>query len=1132
MERNGQKPKIEIDDMELSSQKSYEKDNQPILSKRIKARLGSTALDFKNFLHGTQDYRDEEEAHQEYIAKKAESREIVADRSNYPGYYLDWQVECCELIKDQPNVILSAPTGSGKTSVFMQWAMEKQKQAEKQGESHHKVYITAPIKALSNQRFRELQETGIKVGLETGDIKNVPEDAEYICCTQEIYTNKYAKDKNNTLIVDEFHYAFENPERQRAYIDGIHNAQAENILICSATMGDMQKTTGYINKISGREFTSYETHDRLTELTYEGGIDPSQIKNALVVAFSSNKIIGINKRLCKERELYRGEELDALSDEEKEKAQNELKEKANRIKEIAKKYQVSPQPSMIYGVANYYSRMLPKEKLYVEELFEKSLIDTVVGTDALAMGVNFPIENVVFTQLMKYQGKDKGAKRLSKNLFDQLCGRAGRKGYFDQGHVYYATDFVDINGYPTEERYKRWTDEDEERWEWANYDTSAIFDDLINTENEDLSIALNSDTRALLSGKRSVEDETKYIIDFSTEYSQDDYEKIREQLEERLNYVRDYQVDADYPEYNNEFLEGIAEIYDETIPTSGDYFLTAVSKNCRLFTQIILDGHSDDYDSKKLSTRDLFQLYAEHTDNFNELLQFRKYMHSLPSKYRKMYDLAGLDGVINKIDYTVLNAQSNQLRASDIAIEKSRYSDPELLIEVFGFDEVKDEIFEAIEKGDVTAEKIFSGLTTFEQWKYAEIFKRELSCDIDINSVIAEMYDEAWEEASERIHYQMDPVDNVDDLVKSNLIKIFRLGGDITIERQGDRGYDDDEIESSTIENAVAYAEEEEFLRELSYIINDHPDISKDVMSSKIKSLSDYPLSAFIYDDKIWNYVTEDLAISKEQLLDNSSIREDEEDVAGIIARLLDRGVDKGNILSLINSSYKWEDLRKQLKAVGPIFNSLVGLGFSAEELYKEYVSSSWDFENTFGDTEFSNLMGCGISAQRILSDIDDFDHLLACSECLEGGGGDVSARLMELIQNVDIKEYVDSDRLKMRLEKGTKYGLDPNYIASFVSAANRIRNIDILKEHSINIDINTEIDNASPWDLYHIGIDYLLDKGADPERIKGIVEDEESYAIDNRGSGWSFYKVRKTGREWKEMIDEAVNKRKGDDEN
>ena len=1121
MERGSQKPKIEIDDMESLPRKPYEKDNRSKLPKRTVAKLGSTALDLKNFLHGTQDYYDEEEAHQEYIA----SREIVVNRSNYPDYYLDWQVECCELIKDKPNVILSAPTGSGKTSVFMRWAMEKQKQAEKQGESHHKVYITAPIKALSNQRFRELQETGIKVGLETGDIKNVPEDAEYICCTQEIYTNKYAKDKNNTLIVDEFHYAFENPERQRAYIDGVHNAQAENILICSATMGDMQKTTGYINKISDREFTSYETHDRLTELTYGGKIDPSQIENALVVAFSSNKILGINKRLCKEREFYRKEELDDLSDEEKEKAQNELKEKANRIKEIAKKYQVSPQPSMIYGVANYYSRMLPKEKLYVEELFEKSLIDTVVGTDALAMGVNFPIENVVFTQLMKYQGKDKGAERLSKNLFDQLCGRAGRKGYFDQGHVYYATDFVDINGYPTEERYKKWTDEDEDWWEWTNYDTGAIFDDLINAENEDLSIALSGDTRALLSGKRSVEDEAKYIIDFSTKYSQDDYKKIREQLEERLNYVHDYQVDADHPEYNNEFLEGIAEVYDETIPTSGDYYLTEVSKNCRLFAKIILDGHSDDYGSKKLSTRDLFQLYAEHADNFNELLQFRKYMRSLPSKYRKMYDLAGLDDIIDRIDYTVLNAQSDKLRASDIAIEKSRYSDPELLIEVFGFDEVKDEVFEAIEKGDVPAEKIFSGLSAFKQWEYAEIFKRELNCNIDINSVIEEMYDEAWEEARERIRYQMDPVNSVDNLVRSNLIKIFKLGGDITIGRQGGGWYDDDEIESNTIENAVTYADKEEFLRELSYIVNDHPDISKDVMSSKIESLSGCPLSAFIYDDKIWNYVTEDLAINKEQLLDNSSIREDKEDVAGIIARLLDKGVDKGNILSLINNN---SDLRRQLTDVGPIFNSLVGLGFSAEELYKEYISSSWGLKNTFGDAEFSNLMSCGISAQRILSDIDDFDHLLACSECLESGGGGVSARLMELIQNVNVVEYVDSDRLKMRLEKGTKYGLEPNYIASFINTEDRIRNIDILKEYNVDIDINTEIDNASPWALYHIGIDHLLENGADPERIKGIVKEEETYAITNGGGGtWESYTVKRTGRQWKEMVDEAVNRRK-----
>ena len=137
----------------------------------------------------------------------------------------------------------------------------------------------------------------------------------------------------------------------------------------------------------------------------------------------------------------------------------------------------------------------------------------------------------------------------------------------------------------------------------------------------------------------------------------------------------------------------------------------------------------------------------------------------------------------------------------------------------------------------------------------------------------------------------------------------------------------------------------------------------------------------------------------------------------------------------------------------------------------------------------------------------------------------------MELIQNINAKAYVDSDKLKMRLEKGTKYGLDPNFIASFSNTADRIRNIDILKEHNVDIDINTEIDNASPWDLYHIGIDHLLDRGADPERIKGIVKEEETYNIDNHGSGWTFYTVRRTGRQWKEMVDEAVNRRKDHNE-
>lgn len=167
-------------------------------------------------------------------------KRLKKDRSNSMG----WQTECLEEIKDQNNVILCSPTGSGKTTVFLEWAKQK---------GTKPIFITSPIKALSNQRYKELLEKGFVVGIETGEIKNVPKNCDFICCTQEIYTNKYTEQEDATLIVDEFHYIFENNDRARAYIDALHNSKAENILICSATLGKLEELQEYINKVTRKK---------------------------------------------------------------------------------------------------------------------------------------------------------------------------------------------------------------------------------------------------------------------------------------------------------------------------------------------------------------------------------------------------------------------------------------------------------------------------------------------------------------------------------------------------------------------------------------------------------------------------------------------------------------------------------------------------------------------------------------------------------------------------------------------------------------------------------------------------------------------------------------------------------------
>ena len=123
--------------------------------------------------------------------------------------------------------------------------------------------------------------------------------------------------------------------------------------------------------------------------------------------------------------------------------------------------------------------MLPKEKRFVERAFECGYIDSVVGTDALAMGVNFPIKNVVFAQLSKMQDG-----KISKNLFDQLSGRAGRKGFFDEGYVYYS-DIIEDELEDANERRNRYlyaTDQEEEEY----IPLDILYTGLLLSQKEDI----------------------------------------------------------------------------------------------------------------------------------------------------------------------------------------------------------------------------------------------------------------------------------------------------------------------------------------------------------------------------------------------------------------------------------------------------------------------------------------------------------------------------------------------------------------------------------------------------------------------------------------------------------------------
>lgn len=108
------------------------------------------------------------------------------------------------------DVLVTAPTGTGKTAIAL-YAISKNL------ENGKKTFYTTPLKALSNEKFRDFQKIYGKenVGLITGDTK-INKEAPVVIMTTEVYRNMIFQEKFNdhnplldnlgTVVFDELHY--------------------------------------------------------------------------------------------------------------------------------------------------------------------------------------------------------------------------------------------------------------------------------------------------------------------------------------------------------------------------------------------------------------------------------------------------------------------------------------------------------------------------------------------------------------------------------------------------------------------------------------------------------------------------------------------------------------------------------------------------------------------------------------------------------------------------------------------------------------------------------------------------------------------------------------------------------------
>jgi superfamily II DNA or RNA helicase len=329
-------------------------------------------------------------------------------------------------IFDDKNVILNTPTGSGKSLV----ATALHFQAIAQG--RRSIY-TCPIKALVNEKFIALcREFGPdNIGLSTGDA-SVNRDAPILCCTAEILANialrEGAAANVREVVMDEFHY-YADRERGVAWQVPLLTLPQARFLLMSATLGDTTFFEAELTRLTGRPTATVSSTDRPVPLAHEYSELPlAKTLESLVAAGRAPVYVVHFTQLEAAQSAQDFTSINVCSRDEKAAIANTLEGF-----KFTSPYGPEIKKWLRHGIGLHHAGLLPKYRVLVEQLAQKGLLKVICGTDTLGVGINVPIRTVLFTRLCKFDGQKTGI--LSARDFHQISGRAGRKGFDDQGWV-------------------------------------------------------------------------------------------------------------------------------------------------------------------------------------------------------------------------------------------------------------------------------------------------------------------------------------------------------------------------------------------------------------------------------------------------------------------------------------------------------------------------------------------------------------------------------------------------------------------------------------------------------------------------------------------------------------------------
>ena len=336
-----------------------------------------------------------------------------------------WQQEAVAALREGRDVVVQAPTGSGKTLIFELWS--------NQGKNRGQAIYTVPTRALANDKLAEWRGRGWDVGIATGDLaENL--GAPVLVATLETQKNRLIRGEGPALLVVDEYQMLSDLDRGLNYELAIALAPARTqLLLLSGSVANPQDAVKWLNRL-GRKAVLIR-HD-LRPVPLE------EVHAHSLSGYVPGEIRGYWPRLVAKA---LAEDLGPiLIFAPRRQAAESLATDLARQLPTPHPLPLSPEQKLIAGehlakllkarIAFHHSGLNYAARAgVVEPLAKAGQLRVVVATMGLAAGINFSLRTVALAA--ESYRRDEAEQLLKPDEILQMFGRAGRRGLDETGYA-------------------------------------------------------------------------------------------------------------------------------------------------------------------------------------------------------------------------------------------------------------------------------------------------------------------------------------------------------------------------------------------------------------------------------------------------------------------------------------------------------------------------------------------------------------------------------------------------------------------------------------------------------------------------------------------------------------------------